>query len=163
MTRNRRPDWRRIKGKLSYTIDEAARALGTHRNTVRHWVKKAGLPAMTESRPHLILGAELVAFLQARRASRKRPCGAGELYCLRCREPRRPVPGLLEYRPLTSTRGRIVGICSTCEAILHRFVSTRRATAVAAEFNLQIEVRHESLVDSALLALNCDSSRPTPR
>jgi excisionase family DNA binding protein len=160
MIRNRRPDWRRIKGKLSYTIEEAARTLGTHRNTVRHWVRKAGLPAMTEMRPHLILGSDLVAFLRAQRASRKRRCGVGEIYCLRCRVPRRPVPGLLEYRPLTNTRGRVVGICSTCEAILHRFVSSRRAAAVAAEFSLQIEVRHESLTDSALPALNRDSSTP---
>jgi excisionase family DNA binding protein len=158
MIRNRRPDWRRIKGKLSYTIDEVARALGTHRNTVRHWIRKAGLPAMTDARPHLILGSDLVAFLRTRRASRKRRCGVGEIYCLRCRVPRRPVPGLLEYRPFTSTRGRVVGICSTCEAILHRFVSTRRAAAVATEFNLQIEFHHGSLVDSAPPALKCDSS-----
>ena len=122
MIRNRRPDWRRIEGELSYTIEEVARTLGTHRNTVRHWVRQAGLSAMTETRPHLILGSDLVAFLRARRALGKRKCGAGEIYCLRCRVPRRPVPGLLEYRPLTSKRGRIVGICSTCEAILHRFV-----------------------------------------
>jgi excisionase family DNA binding protein len=77
MIRNRRPDWRRIKGKLSYTIDEVARALGTHRNTVRHWIRKAGLPAMTDARPHLILGSDLVAFLRTRRASRKRRCGVG--------------------------------------------------------------------------------------
>ncbi len=163
MIRNRRPDWRRIKGKLSYTIDEAARALGTHRNTVRHWVTKAGLPAMTEARPHLILGSDLVGFLQARHASRKRRCSVGEIYCLRCRVPRRPVPGLLEYRPLTSKRGRVVGICSTCEAILHRFVSVRLAAAVASEFNLQIEVRHESLTDSALPTLNCDSRTPAEK
>ena len=108
MIRNRRPDWRRIKSKLSYTIEEVARTLGTHRNTVRHWVRQAGFSAMTETRPHLILGSDLVAFLRARRALGKRKCGAGEIYCLRCRVPRRPVPGLLEYRPLTSKRGRIV-------------------------------------------------------
>jgi hypothetical protein len=162
MNRNRRPDWRRIKRKLSYTIDEAARTLGTHRNTVRHWVRKAGLPAMTEARPHLILGGDLVAFLRARRESRKRTCGVGEIYCLRCRLPRRPAPGLVEYQPLTSKRSRVVGICSTCEALMHRFVSIRRAAAVASEFNLQIEVHHESLADSAHPALNCDSSTPTP-
>lgn len=155
MIRNRRPDWRRIKSKLSYTIEEAARALGLHRNTVRHWVKKGGLPALTETRPHLILGSDLVAFLQARRAARKRRCRAGELYCLRCRAPRQPVPGLVEYRALTSTRGRIVGICSTCEAIVHRFVSARQEMAVAAEFNIQVEVRHDSLADTARPRLNC--------
>jgi excisionase family DNA binding protein len=158
MNRNRRADWRRIKSKRSYTFDEAARALGIHRNTVRHWVKKAGLPAMTGSRPYLIHGGDLVTFLQAQRTARKRSCAAGELYCLRCRAPRRPVPDLFEYRPMTKTRGRLVGMCSVCAAIVQRFVSSRSAAAVAAEFNVQIEVRHGSLVDCALPALNCDSS-----
>lgn len=155
MTRNRRADWRRIKGKASYTFDEAARALGVHRNTIRHWVKNCGLSAMTEMRPYLILGADLVAFLKARRQSNKRKCGPGELYCLRCRAPRTPVPGLLEYRPATATRGAIVGICSTCETVLHRFVSNRRAASVVAEFSVQIAGHDGRLSDSAPSGLNC--------
>jgi len=82
MSRNRRADWRRIKGKYSYTVEEAARALNLHRNTVRNWVRRGGLPAMTGSRPYLILGVVLVEFLKARRLALKRKCGLGELYCL---------------------------------------------------------------------------------
>jgi transposase-like protein len=47
MNRNRRADWRRIKAKYSYTVEEAARALNLHRNTVRNWVRRGGLAAMT--------------------------------------------------------------------------------------------------------------------
>jgi hypothetical protein len=54
--RNRRPDWRRIKTLRSYTIDEAARLLRIHRNSVRYWIK-GGLPVLADRRPHLILGA----------------------------------------------------------------------------------------------------------
>ena len=63
--RNRKPNWRRIKTLRSYTIDEAAKALGVHRNTIRHWIKKSGLRAFTDQRPHLIQGGDLVACLQA--------------------------------------------------------------------------------------------------
>jgi hypothetical protein len=73
MSRNRRADWRRIKGKYSYTIEEAARALNLHRNTVRNWVRRGGLPAMTGWRPHLVLG-------KPRRVIAKVEWHPGELY-----------------------------------------------------------------------------------
>jgi hypothetical protein len=90
MSRNRRADWRRIKSKYSYTTEEAARALNLHRNTVRNWIRRGGLPAMTESRPHLILGGVLVEFLKAKRLALKRKCGLGELYCLKCHRAASP-------------------------------------------------------------------------
>ena len=40
MSRNRRADWRRIKGKYSYTVEEVARALNLHRNTVRQRLRR---------------------------------------------------------------------------------------------------------------------------
>src|SRR4051812_44976035 len=125
MSRNRRADWRRIKSKYSYTVEEAARALKVHRNTVRSWIRTGGLAAMIDSRPHLILGAALVEFLKSKRTARKRKCAPGELYCLKCRAPRKPVSELIEQRPMTSGRTGIVAICSTCETLMHRFVANR--------------------------------------
>jgi len=162
MIRNRRPDWRRIKSKTSYTFDEAARALGVHRNTLRHWVRDHGLPAIMETRPFLILGADLVTFLRQRRKSRKRKCGIGELYCLKCRAPRKPVPDLIEFRQMSQARAAIVGICLVCETLMHRFISSRRAASVAAEFNVQIAIRDGSLTDCAHPALNCHSKPAIP-
>ena len=73
--RNRKPNWRRIETLRGYTIDEAAKALGVHRNTIRHWIKKSGLRAFTDQRPHLIQGGDLVACLQAQ--ARQASGGAG--------------------------------------------------------------------------------------
>ena len=109
--RNRRPDWRRIKTLRSYTIDEAARALHVHRNAVRHWIRHCGLPAITDRRPHLIHGADLVAFLKARRAANRRRCAPGEFFCLKCRQPRRSAGGMVDYQAITPTRGVLVGLC----------------------------------------------------
>lgn len=154
---NRRADWRRIRTHLSYTYEEAARALSVHRATVRHWVKHCGLKVLAVRRPHLILGADLIAFLKVRRAAQKKTCGPGEMYCLKCRSPRKPVPGLLEYRVYSPSRGAIVGICTECETIMHRFVTASRTAVVAAEFSMQLERRHESLSSSANPPLNCHS------
>jgi hypothetical protein len=160
MTRNRRADWRRVRGKVSYTIHEAAQTLCVHPNSVRHWAKTGSLPMLRESRPHLIIGADLIAFLRSRRQQRKSKCPPGHLYCLRCRCPREPVPGLLEFRWRSATRGSLVALCSECESILQRFVTRSRATELAGEFELQSGASHESLVDAALPSLNCHPINP---
>ncbi len=157
MSRNHRADWRRIKSKYSYTVEEAARALNLHRNTVRNWVRRGGLPAMTGSRPHLILGAVLIEFLKGRRLAAKRTCGLGEFYCLKCRAPRKPVAELIEHRPMASGRTQIVGICSTCERLMHRFVANRNLEASLREFGVQSGPGHGSLTDTGYLSLNCHS------
>jgi excisionase family DNA binding protein len=156
--RNRRADWRRIKSKYSYTVEEAARALNLHRNTVRNWIRRGGLAAMTGSRPHLILGMVLIEFLRGRRLAAKRKCGLGELYCLKCRAPRKPVAELIEHRPMASGRTRIVGICLTCETLMHRFVASRNLEASLRELGVQSGPAHVSLADTGYLSLNCHSA-----
>jgi excisionase family DNA binding protein len=155
--RNRRPDWRRIKTLRSYTIDEAASALQVHRNAVRHWIKKCALPVMTDRRPHLIHGADLVAFLKHRREARRRKCEPGQLFCLKCRQPQTPAAGMVDYQPVSTARGILVGMCPLCEALMRSFVSPARLPALAAEFGLQIAHPQESLTDTAIPSLNCQS------
>jgi hypothetical protein len=48
--RKRRPNYRLVKIHRCYTVEEAARLLGTHKNTVRAWVR-AGLPTCDSKRP----------------------------------------------------------------------------------------------------------------
>ena len=91
----RRPNPRLVKIHRSYTVEEIGRIFGLHKNTVREWVK-AGLPTCDSKRPMLILGRELAAFLQARRMKNKRPCQPGEIYCVRCRNPKLPAGDMAE-------------------------------------------------------------------
>jgi transposase len=53
---NRRIDPRRIKTHFPYTIEEAADALGAHKNTVRTWIK-GGLAVADNRRPTVMSGA----------------------------------------------------------------------------------------------------------
>ena len=64
----RHPNYRLAKIHRNYTVEEVARLFGVHRNTVREWIKR-GLPTSDDKRPKLILGRDLIAFLQAE------PCG----------------------------------------------------------------------------------------
>ena len=153
--RNRRPNWRRIKTLRTYTIDEAAKALGVHRNSIRHWIKKSGLRAFTDRRPHLIQGGDLVIFLRERRAASRRRCGPGQFYCLKCRRPQRSAEGMVDYEPMTASRGALVGICPGCGTLMRRFITAARLAAVAGDCDIRSTHRHESLKDTSPPRLDC--------
>jgi hypothetical protein len=133
--RKRRPNYRLVKIHRSYTVEAVARLFGTHKNTVRAWVK-AGLPTCDSNRPMLILGRDLSAYLQARRTKNKRPCQPGEIYCVRCRAPKRPAGDMAEYHRITASLGNLIGICPDCEGMIYRRAS--RAKLPEIQGNLDI-------------------------
>lgn len=118
----RLPNPRLAKGHRNYTVAEVSRLFDVHKNTVREWIKR-GLPTNDMRRPFLILGRDLSVFLAERRSRNKRTCQLGEMYCLRCRAPRAPAAGMVDYTPTTATIGNLVAICSSCETLMHRRAS----------------------------------------
>lgn len=120
--RKRHPNPRLAKIHRNYLVEEIAQLFEVHRNTVRQWVKK-GLKTNDDRRPMLILGRDLAEFLNARRAKNRRTCKPGEIYCVRCREPKAPAGDMADYEPVTQTSGNLVGICSTCDTMIYRRVS----------------------------------------
>ena len=85
----RNPNHKLVKIHRTYTVDEVAKLFAVHRNSVRNWLLN-GLATVDQRRPLLVHGQDLVAFLKTRRAAKKRPCRPGEIYCVRCHEPRSP-------------------------------------------------------------------------
>ncbi len=158
--RNRRPNWRLVKSLRSYTVDEVALRLGVHRNAVRYWIKN-GLPVSSDQRPHLIHGAALVAFLKSRKAAKQRKCAPGEMFCLKCREPRAPAAGTLDYEQGRTLRASLIGLCPVCTKLMRRFVSVGRTAAVCAEFAVQLVPAGESLVGTATPRTSCDFNTKT--
>lgn len=153
--RNRRPDWRLIKTLRSYTIDEVACVLRVHRNSVRYWIKQCGLPVLAERRPHLIHGADLVAFLKGRRAARRQKCGPGQFFCMKCRQPRAPMGGMVDYEPITYLRGSFIGKCPACETLMRRFVSRAQLDRIGRELSIQNAHLQESLRDTFPPSVYC--------
>lgn len=152
--RKRRPNPRLVKIHRSYTVEEVGRLFGTHKNTVRAWVR-AGLPTCDSNRPMLILGRELVAFLKARRTKNKRPCQPGEIYCVRCRAPKRPAGDMADYQPLTASLGNLTGICPDCQGMIYRRASVAKLAHVQgklditfAEVQRQVNERDSPIVNS---------------
>ena len=135
--RRHRPSHRLVKIHRNYTVEETSRLLGIHKNTVRAWIK-TGLPVCDDMRPQLILGRELVPFLQSRRAKKKRPCAPGEMYCFRCRVPRTPAGDMADFVLKTNALGNLVGICPQCSAMMYRRASVVKLPAIREKLDITI-------------------------
>ena len=153
MSGRRRPNRRALKFHRSYTVGEAARALGISKGTVRRWINKGSLPAINDRRPILILGGDLIEFLDARSRPRSR-CGPGELYCVKCRVPRAAAGAMADYIPLTSTSGNLRAICEACGTLMHRAVSHRQLPAFEAILDVSIREAPRRIGDTAGPSLN---------
>ena len=71
LTRKPKSSRHRINIHRGYSVDEVARARGVTKGTVRRWTK-SGLPAITDQKPLLILGEDLIEFLTMRKAPSQR-------------------------------------------------------------------------------------------
>lgn len=151
----RYPNPRLAKIHRNYTVDEVASLYSIHRNTVREWIKR-GLPTSDDRRPMLILGRDLLAFLQARRNRNKRPCQAGEIYCVRCRVPRVPAGKMADYTAITETTGNLVAICPDCQTIIYRRVSLARIDQICGDLDIAFPQALRHIDESANLSVNRD-------
>ena len=111
---------------------------------------------MDEKKPYLILGTDLKQFLQDRRLKKKKICKTNEIYCLRCKVPRKPAENFVEYLPLSITKGRLTGICPCCDGIINKYVSFAKLDTYMAIFEVSkskalehIDNRDEPLLNSA--------------
>ena len=149
---------RLIKLHRTYSVEDAARTLGVHKNSVRGW-RKDGLKAIDNDRPILFLGSVLRAFLEQRNASRKRPCRPGTLYCFRCREPRAPALGMVDWTPINARTGNLKALCGTCETVMHRRARRDALSTVMPGLHVQIVEGPSRLNGKPIPPLNCDSTK----
>jgi excisionase family DNA binding protein len=157
--KRRRIDPRRAKIHRTYSVEEAARLFGTHRNTVRSWLR-AGLIAIDGDRPVLIPGSELRRYLTERRAKARCPTRPGMIHCLGCREARRPAGDMVDYFPRTDTSGNLQGICPDCDSMLNRGAKLADLEAICADLDVTIRERAERIRQRKEPSLNHDSTVP---
>jgi hypothetical protein len=152
----RRPNPRLAKIHRNYSVSEVALLFGLHKNSVRQWIKK-GLPVIGGKGPVLVHGRELRSFLEARRQQHKRICQPGQIYCMRCRAPKRPAADWAEYKPLTETLGNLVGICPDCDAIMNRSVSLAKLGLVRGSLDITFPPALRHIGESPNPSVSSDS------
>ena len=146
---------RLVKIHRTYAVEEMASLFGIHRNTVRQWLLQ-GLVTIDHRRPLLVSGSVLVTFLKARRASNKRPCAPGEIYCLPCRAPKAPAGNAVAYRPMTQDRGNLVGTCPDCGAHLYRRCSLAKLAASTGNLRVTLPQALEHIDESSYPSVKCE-------
>ena len=134
----KRPNPRVIKAARTYTIEEAALALGVTPATVRAWVK-AGLPLMQSRRPFLILGDGLRLFLTDRAKGSKTPLGPDQLYCFTCKSACMPMGLLVDCIPQTPRTSRLMGLCEACGGTCNRMISNTKIDHFSRIFEVAIK------------------------
>jgi excisionase family DNA binding protein len=134
----RHPNPLRVKIHHPYTVEQLAAVLKVHKNTIRRWAQN-GLRPIDDRRPTMFRGAEVSAFLGARRQAARQRCGPGQLYCLPCRMPKTPAGLVADLYLKAPTVGWLEAICPTCGRMLYRRVNPTRVALVRG--NLEITVR----------------------
>jgi hypothetical protein len=150
---NRNHSTRHVKRRRLYDVRAAARVLGATPNTVRHWARN-GLTAVPGLRPLVFRGVDILDFFRQRRAKRKQASGPGRLYCLKCRAPKKPAGGMVDYRPLSPKRGMLIGLCPDCNGLMYRACSPAKLDAAARGLDVSIAKAPSSLTETPESILN---------
>jgi len=153
--RKRRQNPQLAKIHRNYTVEEIASLYGVHKNTVRQWIKQ-GLAITDSKRPILVLGKELTEFLYKKRQKNTRTCKPGEIYCLKCREPRSPAGDMADYQATTETLGNLIGICPCCHTMMYRRVNPTKLEQIRGKLDVTLPQAQRRINERASLSLNCD-------
>ena len=103
-----------------YTVKSAARILGVSEPTFRRWAKD-GLKIITDKRPYLVRGADVIDYLKKRRTANRNPMTQTQCYCMRCKAPRDALGGAFIFQPTSDLTGRLSGLCAGCGGKFGRF------------------------------------------
>lgn len=151
---------RRAKLHRSYDVGELADRLDVHKNTVRQWIKR-GLPVVDGACPVLILGSDFQAWWNEQRKAAKRPCQPGQMFCFKCREPKRPALGMVEYVATNAVTGNLKAICETCETVMHQRARLANLAIRMPGMDVQITQAASRIVERAHPCPNCDETKGT--
>lgn len=156
--KKRHPNYRHVKIHRTYSVEDIADLFVIHKNTVRNWLKN-GLVTIDSSRPMLVKGDVLSAYLKAKRTKNKQKCLPGEMYCVRCRAPKSPALGMADYKPVTGTMGNLIAICPTCGSIMNRRASLAKLEQVRGKMDITMPQALQRIVDSNQPSVNSDLKR----
>jgi len=149
---------RRAKLHRSYDVRELAERLEVHKHTVRNWIKE-GLPVVDGAKPTLIYGSDFQAWWSKRTKARKRPCQPGQMYCFKCREPKVPALGMVEYVATNAATGNLKAICEACETMMHQRARLANLAARMPGLDVQITQAPSRIVERTHPSPNYDQTK----
>lgn len=119
---SRKYNTRLIREDYSYYVEQVVDLLSVDIATVRRWMREEGLQRIPNTRPHMIHSSQLKAFLEKKKAVRKKPCAANEIFCFRCQTPRIPKLGSATVTILPNKSIRLNAACAECSGKMCRSI-----------------------------------------
>lgn len=156
-TKKRRYNTRRIHLTTSYSTLEVAELYGLHKGSVLNWIKQ-GLKIIDQHKPYLIRGSDLFDFLNKRQKLRKVICQSNELYCFKCRSPRRPINKSVQITKRNEHRLKVVGRCAICNTKMFRDGALGKLDEIRKIFSIELQSQ-EHIVDCELPSVNSDINK----
>jgi len=119
----RKYDYRLIKSHRPYTLITLAKLLDVHPATIRAWIKNNGLSCavVADTRPMILSGVKVKAWMEKRHKAKKRPCASNEMYCVKCKEPRQIAKGSFRIKSGNAQKITVMGDCADCGMTLRNF------------------------------------------
>lgn len=117
---------RLIRRNYTYSVYEISELFGITPDTVFRWIRNAGLKRIPGTRKYFVHGSELATFLEMLNSKNKQPCKDGEIYCCKCKKPRRPKPGSVRSKKLPNKTFRVLGRCVDCDTKMNTLVSEKK-------------------------------------
>ena len=149
----------RISQNRSYDRREISRALAIHKNTISHWVRE-GLKPIDNQRPELFHGSELVRFIKSRQQKHKSICAQNEMFCLKCRKPRKAQIGSVSIENHNAKSANLIGKCCECKTIMNRRISLVKIAIFEKAFEIK-KRQFSHLIEPQFNSLNCDKNKST--
>lgn len=148
----------RIRQNRSYDRREISKVLDVHKNTISHWVRD-GLRPIDNQRPELFHGSELARFIKLRQQKHKSACAENEMYCLKCRAPRKTIDGSVSIDNPNAKTANLVGKCSICSATINRRISVTKIANFEKSFGFKKRpISH--LIEPQFNSLKCAKTSP---
>lgn len=135
---NRHPKLRGhgLRPSQSYSPKEIARALDVEEATVRVWIREKRLPAMTNGNPHLVLGSDVVVFLEKKRAKKPR-LAETQFRCMHCLAGRNALGGMADFKVVSIHLGVLTALCEACGTPMCRGAAVRDLPRLRSLFELR--------------------------
>ena len=119
-----------IISKRSYSLGEIVFLLDINRKTCHRWIKDEGLKTIEKNvNPLLVMGVDLIDFLQRKRAKSKAVLKDDEFFCMKCHGP---VKAKIGSEIIVKTGKKIgknnleqfkkIGVCEVCETKMNKFL-----------------------------------------
>ncbi len=128
---------RLIESNTSYSISEVRELYNICETTARYWLKN-GLKIIDGKTPIMVHCEDLRDFLIAKQKAGKKHCCFEEMFCFKCREPRKALEGQAIVINENDKIMHLKSKCVVCEASMTRKYSLGKLSEVRQFFVLSV-------------------------